>query len=712
MKNLSILALLLFSNHAIADTKLSQLPLGSGAATTSTDSFPYVDSTTDVTQRLTLFDIPNIPAFSVFPRLNQPNTYTAGPQSLGVQVQTIQLANDTSTGTTAHKLAKLTAAGKVVITATTDSSGVIGIVAAGAGTVGNADIAQVGQEACIFDNGTTAGDYVQISSSSGGECHDSGSSLPASGQVVGRVLSTNGSAGTYLVVLFMPSVSGSGGGGSVSSVQAADGSTTPIYGWSGGPITGSGTLTQTLLSQSANMFFAGPTSGSGQPAFRLIVAADVPVLNQNTTGNSGTATALASVPTQCTGGQVATGIATSGNANCTTVGSPLTFSDSLIQSGSNVTLVNDSATPPASSYYGTNGSATLGYFTLPSGFVNPMTTLGDMISGGASGAPSRVIGNTTATKKFLTQTGTGSASAAPNWNVIAGVDLPLPGASSLGGVESITCTNQFVSSISTGGAPACTTVAYSQVSGTPTLFYQTIQSNTTAQTQEPALNFSTNFTSTDTAATRTTINLASTISSNTSGNAATATALAATPSQCPTGQYATGVTAAGTANCTAFIIESVSIQWSENNTSPISSFENGLLVYYFQSALTQVLNTVVHVPTSYFTGNQIRLRFPFYDGDSTGTALLQTVATLIRSGTDVIISTTNQRTSTNTAVTLSSGTSSIPQQVAFDLTDSTGKINSVSVSPGDSILVSLKRGTDTGTGIIKAMTYAAEATFQ
>lgn len=55
--------------------------------------------------------------------------------------------------------------------------------------------------------------------------------------------------------------------------------------------------------------------------------------------------------------------------------------------------------------------------------TNPMTTLGDTIYGGASGTPTALTGNTTATKEFLTQTGTGSVSAAPAWGTIASSDL-------------------------------------------------------------------------------------------------------------------------------------------------------------------------------------------------------------------------------------------------------------------------------------------------
>lgn len=42
-----------------------------------------------------------------------------------------------------------------------------------------------------------------------------------------------------------------------------------------------------LTSTSQNFFFAGPTSGSGAPSWRAIVAGDIPTLNQNTSGQAG-----------------------------------------------------------------------------------------------------------------------------------------------------------------------------------------------------------------------------------------------------------------------------------------------------------------------------------------------------------------------------------------------------------------------------------------
>lgn len=56
-----------------------------------------------------------------------------------------------------------------------------------------------------------------------------------------------------------------------------------------------------------------------------------------------------------------------------------------------------------------------GVFSWVSAITNPMTTLGDMIYGGASGVTSRLAGNTTTGNYFLTQTGTGINSAAPTW---------------------------------------------------------------------------------------------------------------------------------------------------------------------------------------------------------------------------------------------------------------------------------------------------------
>jgi len=90
----------------------------------------------------------------------------------------------------------------------------------------------------------------------------------------------------------------------------------------GSPTTSSGTLAPQLLTQTANKVLAGPGSGpAATPTFRALTAADLPAtISSNTTGSAATATALASSPTQCASNNWATGISTSGNANCSQPG--------------------------------------------------------------------------------------------------------------------------------------------------------------------------------------------------------------------------------------------------------------------------------------------------------------------------------------------------------------------------------------------------------
>ena len=154
-----------------------------------------------------------------------------------------------------------------------------------------------------------------------------------------------------------------------------------------------------------------------------------------------------------------------------------------------------------------------------------------------------------------------------------------------------------------------------------------------------------------------------------------------------------------------------SLDWVEDENSPLPTTEFQQNVYNYPAADTQKLFSMVKVPSGYTAGNPIVLKIPFFSPDNSGTGLLQAVATLIRPGTTALDSTTNQRTTTNTAVTLSAGTVNIPQSVDLDITSSIGEINSVAVLPGDLIKVQLQRGTDTATSDLRAMVYAAETTF-
>lgn len=65
--------------------------------------------------------------------------------------------------------------------------------------------------------------------------------------------------------------------------------------------------------------------------------------------------------------------------------------------------------------------------------LSPMTTLGDVIYGGASGTGTRLAGNITTTRKFLRQTGDGANSAAPAWDTLQVGDIPAGAQGSGGG---------------------------------------------------------------------------------------------------------------------------------------------------------------------------------------------------------------------------------------------------------------------------------------
>jgi hypothetical protein len=72
--------------------------------------------------------------------------------------------------------------------------------------------------------------------------------------------------------------------------------------------------------------------------------------------------------------------------------------------------------------------------------TNPMANLGDTIYGEAAGTPGVVSGNTSTTKKFLTQTGTGSASAEPAWGTLQTTDVPTLNQNTTGTAANITDT--------------------------------------------------------------------------------------------------------------------------------------------------------------------------------------------------------------------------------------------------------------------------------
>jgi hypothetical protein len=247
------------------------------------------------------------------------------------------VANNTSTGTANAHLAKLDSSGNAVKTGMGDNFGILGVVVSGGGTSGNAQIAVAGQANCVFNLGTTAGDYVQSNPSGmsgSGTCRDAGSTYPTTGQVLGRVLSTNVNAGTYPVFLFgaeqlaAPSDFSGALQGDVTGTQTG----TVVVGVNGSPVP----ISAAVLA----------TNPSGQ----LISGANTTLPN-NITGNAATVTngAYVNYPNTFTAEQTINSGTTGLNATGTSVG--------VAASGANGVSGTTTSSGSGSGIYGYAGSS-------------------------------------------------------------------------------------------------------------------------------------------------------------------------------------------------------------------------------------------------------------------------------------------------------------------------------------------------------------------
>lgn len=185
----------------------------------------------------------------------------------------------------------------------------------------------------------------------------------------------------------------------------------------------------------------GTGTVSAAPAWDALVDGDIPSALTGKTYNALTLTAAA------TGFTVAGG----------TTSKTLTVSNTLTLAGTDSSTLNigaggtlGSAAFTASTAYapaaGSSSIATVGTITSgtwqgsaigisnggtgatskAAGYnaLTPITTLGDLVYGDGANSATRLAGNTVAAKRFLTQTGTGSVSAAPGWNAIVDGDIP------------------------------------------------------------------------------------------------------------------------------------------------------------------------------------------------------------------------------------------------------------------------------------------------
>ena len=159
-------------------------------------------------------------------------------------------------------------------------------------------------------------------------------------------------------------------GGTVTSVTGtapvavATGTTTPVISLN----SGYGDTQNPYASKTANFVLAAPNGSAGVPTFRAIVSADIPTLNQNTTGTASNVT-----------GTVA--LANGGTNATTAAGARTSLLPSYTGNGGKVLAVNAGATDVEYITVGGTGTVTSVAATVPTGFSisgSPITSAGTL----------------------------------------------------------------------------------------------------------------------------------------------------------------------------------------------------------------------------------------------------------------------------------------------------------------------------------------------
>lgn len=223
------------------------------------------------------------PGAITFPRINADNSVSA----LSASAFRTAIGAGTGDGTVTS------VSGTAPIASSGGTTPAISISQAGASTDGYLSSTDWN----TFNNKQPAGTYVTSVGATSPVASSGGTtptiSMPqATGSVSGYLSSTDWTtfnskqpAGTYVT-----SVTG-------TSPIVSSGGTTPALSLA----SGYGDTQNPYASKTANYFLAAPNGSSGAPTFRAMVAADVPTLNQNTTGTAGNVTGVVAIANGGTG---------------------------------------------------------------------------------------------------------------------------------------------------------------------------------------------------------------------------------------------------------------------------------------------------------------------------------------------------------------------------------------------------------------------------
>jgi hypothetical protein len=225
-------------------------------------------------------------------------------------------------------------------------------------------------------------------------------------------INADNTVSTLDAATFRTAIGAGTGNGTVTSVTGtspvvSSGGTTPAISLA----TGYGDTQNPYASKTANFFLAAPNGTAGAPTFRAVVAADIPTLNQNTTGTASNVTGTVAIANGGTG-ETTRQAAMDALAGAVTSGQYLRGNGtdvvmSAIQAA-DVPTLNQNTTGTASNVTGTvaiaNGGT--GQTTASAAFnaLSPVTSTGDLIIGNGANSSTRLpIG---ANNYVLTSNGT------------------------------------------------------------------------------------------------------------------------------------------------------------------------------------------------------------------------------------------------------------------------------------------------------------------
>ena len=244
-------------------------------------------------------------------------------------------------------------------------------------------------------------------------------------------------------------LSATGSGGTVTSVAL---SLPSIFTVSGSPVTGTGTLTGTFNTQTANYVFAGPTTGAAAtPTFRALVSADIPSLSyvSSITSSTLTVAGTSSIPTI----NLTSGIVTAGTTGSATL-IPVVTVDTYGRVTSITTAANPqgTVTSVAALTLGTTGTDLSS--TVANGTTTPVITLNvptaSASNRGALSAADWTTFNNKGSGSVTSVSGTGTVNGITlTGTVTSSGSLTLGG--TLGSIANSQLSNSTISGVSLGG---------------------------------------------------------------------------------------------------------------------------------------------------------------------------------------------------------------------------------------------------------------------